>query len=136
MTAVAKLVFGADYDKARLTEFAAVLSHARRHAIPAGQLTQVLETVEGGIKAVVAAERSARNPAKPEARDPLADIAERLVLASVEFATGLEPGELVVLLGRATGDGTLDIVALGRREARSHARCAAPDARPAADGPA
>jgi len=111
MTAVAKLVFGADYDKARLTEFAAVLSHARRHAIGAGQLTEVLETVEGGIKAVVAAERAARNPAKAEVRDPLADIAERLVLASVEFATGLEAGELVVLLGRATGDGTVDIVA-------------------------
>jgi hypothetical protein len=44
-------------------------------------------------------------------RDPLADIAERLVLASVEFATGLEPGELVVLLGRTTGTGMLDIVA-------------------------
>ena len=111
MTAVAKLVFGADYDKARLTEFAAVLAHARRHAIPAGQLTPLLETVEGGIKAVVAAERAARNPAKEEGRDPLADIAERLVLASVEFATGLEPGELVVLLGRATGEGTVDIVA-------------------------
>ncbi|MEO5938211.1 MAG: hypothetical protein ABIQ43_04295 [Sphingomonas sp.] len=111
MTAVAKLVFGADYDKARLTEFAAVLSHARRHAIPAGQLGTVLETVEGGIKAVVAAERAARNPAKADVRDPLADIAERLVLASVEFATGLEAGELIVLLGRATGDGTVDIVA-------------------------
>lgn len=111
MTAIAKLVFGADYDKARLTEFAAVLSHARRHAIPAGQLTETLETVEGGIKAVVAAERAARNPAKTETRDPLADIAERLVLASVEFATGLDAGELVVLLGRATGDGTVDIVA-------------------------
>ncbi len=111
MTAVAKLVFGADYDKARLTEFAAVLSHARRHAIPAGELTQLLETVDGGIKSVVAAERAARNPDKPDVRDPLADIAERLVLASIEFATGLQPGELVVLLGRATGDGTLDIVA-------------------------
>jgi predicted transcriptional regulator len=111
MTAVAKLVFGANYDKARLTEFAAVLSHARRHAIPSGELTKVLETVEGGIKAVVAAERAARNPAKAEVRDPLAEIAERLVLASVEFATGLEAGELVVLLGRATGDGTVDIVA-------------------------
>ncbi len=111
MTAVAKLVFGADYDKARLTEFAAVLAHARRHAIPSGHLTQVLETVDGGIKAVVAAERAARNPAREEARDPLADIAERLVLASIEFATGLEPGELVVMLGRATGEGTVDIVA-------------------------
>ncbi|MBN8808125.1 MAG: hypothetical protein J0I47_07795 [Sphingomonas sp.] len=111
MTAVAKLVFGADYDKARLTEFAAVLSHARRNAVPAGGLTTMLDSIDGGIKAVVAAERLARNPAKAEARDPLADIAERLVLASVEFATGLPTGELVVMLGRATGDGTVDIVA-------------------------
>jgi hypothetical protein len=111
MTAVAKLVFGADYDKARLTEFAAVLAHARRHEIPAGELTALLETVQGGIKAVVAAERSARNPAKPDEVDPLADVAARLAIASVEFATGLEAGELVVLLGRATGPDMLDIVA-------------------------
>jgi hypothetical protein len=111
MTAVAKLVFGADYDKARLTEFAAVLSHARRHEIPAGQLTSLLETVQGGIKAVVAAERAARNPVKAEESDPLAEIASRLAIASVEFATGLEAGELVVLLARATGPDMLDIVA-------------------------
>ena len=78
------------------------------HGIEAEKLAR---EYKGGIKAVVAAERAARNPAKEEARDPLADIAERLVLASVEFATGLEPGELVVLLGRATGEGTVDIVA-------------------------
>lgn len=111
MTAVAKLVFGADYDKARLTEFAAVLSHARRHAIAAGELSQMLETVEGGIKAVVAAERAARNPDKDAPVDPLAEAAARLAIASIEFATGLEAGELVVLLARATGPETLDIVA-------------------------
>lgn len=111
MTAVAKLVFGADYDKARLTEFAAVLSHARRHAIAAGGLAHMLETVEGGIKAVVAAERVARNPYKSEPVDPLAEAATRLAIASIEFATGLEAGELVVLLARATGPETLDIVA-------------------------
>ena len=111
MTAVAKLVFGGDYDKARLTEFAAVLAHARRHAIPAGQLTETLETVQGGIKAVVAAERAARNPARPGDVDPLAELASRLAIASVEFATGLDAGELVVLLARATGPETLDIVA-------------------------
>ena len=111
MTAVAKLVFGGDYDKARLTEFAAVLAHARRHAIPAGQLTETLETVQGGIKAVVAAERAARNPARPDIGDPLAELASRLAIASVEFATGLDAGELVVLLARATGPETLDIVA-------------------------
>jgi hypothetical protein len=111
MTAVAKLVFSADYDKARLTEFAAVLAHARRHEIPTGQLTALLETVRGGIKAVVAAERAARNPAKPDEIDPLAEIGARLAIASVEFATGLEAGELIVLLGRATGPDMLDIVA-------------------------
>lgn len=111
MTAVAKLVFGADYDKARLTEFAAVLAHARRHAIPSGGLTVLLETVDGGIKAVVAAERAARNPAKSDQPDPLAEAAARLAIASIEFATGLQAGELVVLLARATGPETLDIVA-------------------------
>jgi hypothetical protein len=36
MTPVAKLVFGAGYDKTRLTEFAAALSFARRQALPSG----------------------------------------------------------------------------------------------------
>jgi hypothetical protein len=62
MTPIAKLVFGIDYDKTRLTEFAAALSYAKRHALPAGGMRHFLDQYPGGLKAVVAAERRERRP--------------------------------------------------------------------------
>jgi hypothetical protein len=38
MTPVVKLIFGAGYDKTRLTEFAAALDFAHRNAVPMGGL--------------------------------------------------------------------------------------------------
>ncbi|MGB3740248.1 MAG: hypothetical protein WA948_12970 [Pontixanthobacter sp.] len=66
MTPVVKLVFGADYDKTRLTEYAAVLSHAQRIGIARGALSGFLVEAEGGLKGVVQAERRLR---KEEAGD-------------------------------------------------------------------
>ena len=60
MTPVVKLVFGSDYDKGRLTEYAAALSWARRQSLPCGALRERLE--EEGLKALVSAERRARRP--------------------------------------------------------------------------
>lgn len=60
MTPVVKLVFGADYDKTRLTEYAAVLSHAHRLELERGSLANFLCNVEGGLKAIVKAERRLR----------------------------------------------------------------------------
>ncbi len=60
MTPVVKLVFGADYDKTRLTEYAAVLSHARRLGIERGSLSAFLGDAEGGLKGVVRTERRLR----------------------------------------------------------------------------
>ncbi|WP_291133673.1 hypothetical protein [Erythrobacter sp.] len=60
MTPVVKLVFGSDYDKTRLTEYAAVLSHAHRLGLERGSLARFLGEVEGGLKAVVQAERRLR----------------------------------------------------------------------------
>jgi hypothetical protein len=60
MTPVVKLVFGHDYDKTRLTEYAAVLSHAHRIGLERGSLTRFLSEVEGGLKGVVKAERRLR----------------------------------------------------------------------------
>ena len=62
MTPVVKLVFGADYDKSRLTEFAAALSWARR-AGAAGRApcSDYLEGFEGGLKA----HRPGRAPGPP-----------------------------------------------------------------------
>ena len=111
MTPVVKLVFGADYDKTRLTEYAAVLSHARRVGVSSGGLGDFLDSFGGGIKGVVRAERSARAPVAKIRPDPVADLAARPALASVALDTGLTSGDYIVLLARAGDGGTVDIVA-------------------------
>ena len=69
MTPIVKLVFGIDYDKARLTEFAAALSYAQREAVAFGGFQELIETHPGGLKGLVAAERLARRPEpKPDTR--------------------------------------------------------------------
>ena len=55
-----KLVFGAAYDKTRLTEYATVLGHARRIGVARGALADVLAGAEGGLKAIIARERALR----------------------------------------------------------------------------
>lgn len=62
MTAVAKLVFGSDYDKARLTEYAAALSYAARQGVASGGFLPLIECQPGGLKALVEAERRVRRP--------------------------------------------------------------------------
>ncbi|MAK97597.1 MAG: hypothetical protein CL807_00360 [Citromicrobium sp.] len=70
-TPVVKLVFGADYDKSRIAEYAAVLSYAQREGIAAGELAEVLERTDGGIKALVACERAYRREGKSAAAPTL-----------------------------------------------------------------
>jgi hypothetical protein len=62
MTPIVKLVFGADYDKARLTEFAAALAHAERCGVDFEGFLPFIESFAGGLKGLVAAERDARRP--------------------------------------------------------------------------
>lgn len=57
MTPVVKLVFGTNYDKTRLTEFATALNHARRIGLEQGTLSRFLADKAGGLKAVVSEER-------------------------------------------------------------------------------
>jgi hypothetical protein len=57
MTPVVKLVFGADYDKTRLTEYASALSHAHRLTLGRGSLAGYLAAAPGGLKGVVGEER-------------------------------------------------------------------------------
>lgn len=111
MTAAAKLVFGADYDKTRLTEFAAVMNHARRHDVSEGGLDAFIGATEGGIKGIVKAERALRKPApQPDLFDQVrAELRARPAIAHVQMAAGTE--EFVLLLARAGADGELDIVA-------------------------
>jgi hypothetical protein len=112
MTPIVKLIFGIDYDKTRLTEYAAVLSHARRIGVGRGGLGAFLEGFEGGIKGVVKAERAAKAPATPATGpDPRTAIADKPVLAELALDTGLAAGDYVVLLARVADGGTLDVVA-------------------------
>ena len=110
LTPVVKLVFGADYDKTRLAEYAGVLNHARRHGVAEGALAEFLDGFAGGVKAVVAAERAARRPAAtPDVYvRAAAELRALPVLANLPMAA--DGQEFVVLLARAGTDGTLDIV--------------------------
>lgn len=60
MTPVVKLVFGADYDKTRLTEYASALGHAHRIGLPRGELSAYLQRAPGGLKGIVTEERRLR----------------------------------------------------------------------------
>jgi len=64
MTPVVKLVFGADYDRSRIAEYAAVLAYAQRTGVGRGDLADLLDKTEGGLKEIVARERAERRASK------------------------------------------------------------------------
>ena len=107
MTPVVKLVFGIDYDKARLTEFAAALSNAERNQVDFGEFQAFVEGQSGGLKALVAAERQARRPDRnPDGRaeKARADLRRREVL---EMQSINRDEEFVLVLSRRViGGGT------------------------------
>lgn len=107
MTPVVKLVFGHDYDKTRLTEYAAVLTHAHRLQLERGSLSRFLAEVEGGVKAVVKAERRLRReeqgkPVEDAAavREALAQQLRALDAISLEHLDGAGPEFALVLIRR------------------------------------
>ncbi|HTG38170.1 hypothetical protein [Sphingomonas sp.] len=111
MTPIVKLVFGVQHDKTRLTEYAAVLMHARRHDVPVDGFATFLASASGGIKGLVAAERAARRPAeRPDSfATAAAALRQRATIATVPIAAGDD--EFVLLLARAGLDGMLEVVA-------------------------
>lgn len=107
MTPVVKLVFGHDYDKTRLTEYAAVLSHAHRLKLPRGGLAGFLAENEGGVKAIVKAERRLRREeqGKPveepgAVREALAQALRALEAISLEELDGAAAEFALVLIRR------------------------------------
>ncbi len=125
MTPVVKLVFGADYDKTRLTEYAAALSHGHRLGIECGDLAEFLMSAKGGLKAIVAEERRRRReesgkPTTPASlpRERIARKLRQIEPASLESVARageefglvmirrLADGEVVVL-GEVPDDGPL-----------------------------
>ena len=117
MTPVVKLVFGADYDKTRLTEYAAVLMHAHRRSVAPGTLATFLREADGGLKGVVAEERrlrkqeqgkpsDGRKAVRPALADKLRAI-EPLELADLEEADG---AEFALVMVRRTPTGAIEII--------------------------
>ncbi len=117
MTPVVKLVFGSDYDKTRLTEYAAALSHAQRNSIARGSLANYLLAAPGGLKGVVQAERQLRKAAEGRAVErretPRETLARKLRKLPARAFAELAPdgSEFALLIARRLPSG--EVVLLG-----------------------
>ncbi len=98
MTPVVKLIFGADYDKTRLTEFAAALTFGKRNGLLKGGMATFLDYFPGGLKAVVAAERRERRPDGNPRLDRHREAARKIATQEVFALPGDD--EFVVLVAR------------------------------------
>jgi hypothetical protein len=117
MTPIVKLVFGIDYDKTRLTEFASALSHAERCEVDFGGFIDFVEQAEGGLKGLVAAERKARRPDQPQ-EDKAETGRARLRTASAMALADLPTNqEFALVVTRRNADGVHEVVALVSDEA-------------------
>ena len=112
MTPIVKLVFGADYDKTRLTEFAAALSNATREQVDFGGFEAFVEACDGGLKGLVAAERKARRPERPDV-DP-ATLGKAALRGAAPIALAQLPTneEFALVLTRRNDDGRHEVVQL------------------------
>jgi hypothetical protein len=113
MTPVVKLIFGAGYDKTRLTEFAAALDYAHRNVVAQGTLAELLANHSGGLKGIVQAERRARKVEKgthvaPAPADPRPRLRNARARDLSEFAQGTD--EFVVLVARRDAEGGVVLV--------------------------
>jgi hypothetical protein len=112
MTAIVKLVFGVDIDKARATEFAAALACAHRIGLAPGGFARHVEGQPGGLKALVADQRAARRPADARPRyteRALAALRKAAPQAMLDIPS--DGHEFVLLLARRQFDGRLAVLA-------------------------
>ncbi len=117
LTPVVKLVFGADYDKTRLTEYATALSHAQRLGLGRGALASYLSSAPGGLKGVVSEERRLKREESGKAQElrdcPREALAKKLRLldhAPLD-AVAAEGAEFTLLVARRLPSG--EVVLLG-----------------------
>jgi len=117
MTPIVKLVFGVDYDKTRLTEFASALSHAERCEVDFGGFLDFVEQADGGLKGLVAAERKARRPDQPA--EDKSEIARTHLRAARGMALSELPTnqEFALVVTRRNAAGVHEVVALVSDEA-------------------
>lgn len=113
MTAVVKLVFGRDYDKTRLAEYALVLDHALGEGLPRGTLADLILVQVGGLKGMVKAIRAQRHGLCEDRPARLVRAVGRLskALAAVPEALPFDDNGLALVVARREADGSITLVA-------------------------
>jgi hypothetical protein len=114
---IVKLVFGADYDKTRVAEFAAAIAYGRRKGLPVGSFTTFLEQFEGGLKAVIGLERLFRSSKSGDGDDVLREEARPALASKLRQiepkawdALPSEGDEFSLLVARRLPDGSMAMV--------------------------
>lgn len=113
MTAVVKLVFGSQYDKTRITEYATALDHGWAAGLAAGLLGDYLGDYVGGLKELVRHERTLRRSETPPKMDSRSSSCNAMKTAPAldPLAIATDEDGLAVVVARREADGSLAIVA-------------------------
>ena len=118
LTPLVKLVFGADYDKTRLAEYATAIAHAQRLDLPRGDFAAYLDTCDGGLKGVVKTERSlkraesdasGRESSRETPREMIARKLRKLEPVAIEDVAR-SGSEFTLLIARRTAAGTVEVL--------------------------
>ncbi len=104
-TPVVKLIFGRDYDRTRLSEYATALSHAKRQDRSKADIKDFFQNQEGGLKGCVRIERAARRAETTGSdSDDTLDWAREALRRQPTIGEAIDADrgepEFVVLLGR------------------------------------
>lgn len=105
-----RAVFGTNWPKSRLSEFAIVLGHAERLGLEKGALEAVLLAAAGGLKGLVAAERTYRRGSAAACRRTLRPGLARRLRTMPASAESEASDEFSLLVARRNRDGTLSIL--------------------------
>jgi hypothetical protein len=114
---IVKLVFGAEYDRTRIAEFAAAIAYGRRTKLLVEEFVGFLNEFEGGLKAVVGLERLRRkvergtvnDGARIEARPAIARKLREIVPKDWDELSSIGD-EFTVLVARRLPDGRVAMV--------------------------
>ena len=116
-TPIVKLVFGANYDKTRVAEFAAALVYGRHKNLPIGSFCGFLEAFDGGLKAIVGLQRLMRKGEernfgfgmRNEAHPAIARKLRKISLQTWHDISS-EGDEFALLMARRLSDGSIAMV--------------------------
>lgn len=114
MATVVRLIFGLDYEKTRLAEYAAALSFGVRIGVIPGEFALLLKQSNGGLKGIVKTERQMRREErgqKPKASRGIRETtAEKLRTLPIEDhdLTSADSEEFGLIMFRRMPDGTIN----------------------------